>query len=163
MQFPDSFKEAAVPAIYKSRLFAFVARYPKTILLLSLLISTLSVVYTKQNMEFLTGRDDLMPANAPFQVDYRAYRQEFGDQEEIVAVIESDDAEKSTRFGDALYQRLSSEKGVYREVFYPGGLPYFRKNGLLFMPLEEIRQLRSTLTMAAPVLKDLAAAPSVQT
>jgi len=148
---------------FKSRLFAFIAQRPRLILGLALLLSAASVVYTVRNMEFLTGRDDLMPRSAPFQVDYRAYRAEFGDQEEIVAVIESDDAERATRAADALYARLNQEKGVFREVFYPGGLPYFRTNGLLFMPLEEIRQLRSTLTMAAPVLKDLAAAPSVQT
>jgi len=147
----------------KSRLFAFVAKRPRTVLGLALLLSIFSVIYTVRNMEFLTGRDDLMPKNAPFQVDYRAYRAEFGDQEEIVAVIESDDAERSTRAADALYARLNKDKGVYREVFYPGGLPYFRKNGLLFMPLDDIKKLRSTLTMAAPVLKDLAAAPSVQT
>jgi uncharacterized protein len=148
---------------FKSRLFAFIAQRPRLILCLALLLSVFSVIYTVRNMEFLTGRDDLMPKSAPFQVDYRAYRAEFGDQEEIVAVIEADDAERATRAADALYARLNQEKGVFREVFYPGGLPYFRKNGLLFMPLEEIRQLRTTLTMAAPVLKDLAAAPSVQT
>jgi len=152
-----------VPDSRKSRLFAFVSRRPRLILGLSLLLSVVSVIYTKKNMEFLTGRDDLMPRNAAFQVDYRAYRQEFGDQEEVVVVIESDDAEKATRCGDALFERLNREKGLFREVFYPGGLPYFRKNGLLFMPLEEIKGLRSTLTMAAPVLKDLAASPSVQT
>ena len=148
---------------HTSRLFTFVASYPKSILGFALLISLMSVLYTVQKMEFLTGRDDLMPRNAAFQVDYRDYRNEFGDQEEIVAVLESDDAEKSTRAADALHVRVSKDKDLYREIFYPGGLPYFRKNGLLFMPLEEIKGLRSTLTMAAPVLKDLAAAPSVQT
>nr|WP_246545589.1 MMPL family transporter [Pelotalea chapellei] len=144
-------------------MFSIVASHPKLILVFALVLSLLSVLYTKQKMEFLTGRDDLMPKNASFQVDYRAYREEFGDQEEIVAVLESDDAEKSTRAADALYLRLARDKGLYREIFYPGGLPYFRKNGLLFMPLEDIKRLRSTLTMAAPVLKDLAVAPSVQT
>jgi uncharacterized protein len=148
---------------YKSRLFAFIAQRPRLILGLALLLSVISVFYTVRNMEFLTGRNDLMPKNAPFQVDYRDYLAEFGDQEEIVVVIESDDAERATRAADALYARLNREKGVYREVFYPGGLPYFRKNGLLFMPLEDIKNLRTTLTMAAPVLKDLAAAPTVQT
>lgn len=146
-----------------NRLFAIISKYPRLILALALLFSTISVIYTVKNMKFLTGRDDLMPRNAAFQVDYRAYRAEFGDQEEIVAVIEADDAEKSTRAADALYARLNENKSVYREVFYPGGLPFFRTNGLLFMPLDDIRQLRTTLTMAAPVLKDLAAAPSVQT
>lgn len=146
-----------------SRLFAFISRYPRLILTLALLFSSISVVYTINNMKFLTGRDDLMPSNAPFQVDYRAYRAEFGDQEEIVAVIESDDAAKATRAADALYAALSKEQGIFRDVFYPGGLPFFRTNGLLFMPLDDIKNLRHTLTMAAPVLKDLAAAPSIQT
>lgn len=148
---------------HKSRLFTFVAARPRLILALALLLSVAAVIYTIKNMEFLTGRDDLMPRNASFQVDYRAYRAEFGDQEEIVAVIESDDAEKSTRAADALHARLNRDSGLFREIFYPGGLPFFRKNGLLFMPLDEIKALRRTLTMAAPVLKDLAVAPSVQT
>jgi len=147
----------------RSRLFAFISRYPRLILVLALLFSSISVLYSIRNITFLTGRDDLMPKNAPFQVDYRAYRAEFGDQEEIVAVIESDDAGKSTRAADALYARLNEDNCVFREVFYPGGLPFFRTNGLLFMPLDDIRQLRATLTMAAPVLKELAASPSVQT
>ncbi len=146
-----------------NRLFTFVAKYPRLILIVAFLFSTLSIIYTVINMTFLTGRDDLMPKNAPFQVDYRAYRAEFGDQEEIVAVIESEDAEKSTRAADVLYARLNKDKGMFREVFYPGGLPFFRTNGLLFMPLNDIKNLRRTVTMAAPVLKDLAAAPSVQT
>ena len=148
---------------YKSRLFAFVARRPVLVLTIALLLSAASVVYTIRSMEFLTGRNDLMPQNAPFQVDYRAYQAEFGDQEEIVAVIESDDAERATRAADALYARLTRDSGLYREVFYPGGLPYFRKNGMLFMPLEDIRRLRETLTLSAPVLTDLAASPSIQT
>ena len=146
-----------------NRLFAFIAKYPRQILALALLFSAISVIYTIRNMTFLTGRDDLMPKNAPFQVDYRAYRAEFGDQEEIVAVIESDDATQATRAADALYTRLNRDKAIFRDIFYPGGLPFFRSNGLLFMPLEDIKKLRHTLTMAAPVLKDLAAAPSVQT
>lgn len=147
----------------QSRLFAFIAKYPRQILALAILFSAISIIYTVKNMKFLTGRDDLMPRNAPFQIDYRAYRAEFGDQEEIVAVIESDDAEKSTRAADALYAVLNRDRTVFREVFHPGGLPFFRKNGLLFMPLDEIKNLRGTLTMAAPALKELAAAPSVQT
>ncbi len=151
------------PNSNKSRLFAFVAARPRLILALALLLSIASVIYTYNNMEFLTGRDDLMPRNASFQVDYRAYRAEFGDQEEIVAVIESEDAEKSTKAADALHARLKNDSALFREVFYPGGLPFFRKNGLLFMPLDEIKSLRHTLNMAAPVLKDLSTAPSVQT
>lgn len=104
-----------------------------------------------------------MPRDAIFQADYRAYRSEFGDQEEIVAVIESDDALTTARAADAFYAAIRVKQDIFRDVFYPGGLTFFRTNGMLFMPLKEIRTLRHTLTMVAPVLKDLATSPSIQT
>ncbi len=144
-------------------LFDLIARYPLAILFVALLLSAISVVYTKNNLEFLTGRDDLMPKNSKFHRDYRDYRREFGDTEEIVVVLESDDPDKAGRFGKELFSRLQQRKDVFREVFYPYGLPFFQKNGLLFLPLEDVEALRNNLTKAMPVLKDLAAAPSVQT
>lgn len=144
-------------------LFDLIARYPLAILFVALLLSAISVVYTKNNLEFLTGRDDLMPKNSKFHRDYRDYRREFGDTEEIVVVLESDDPDKAGRFGKELFSRLQQRKDVLREVFYPYGLPFFKKNGLLFLPLEDVEALRNNLTKAMPVLKDLAAAPSVQT
>ena len=149
----------AVPA----RLFGFISRRPWTVLIVALLLALTSVVYTVRKMEFLTGRDDLMPRNAQFQKDYREYRAAFGDQEEIVVVMEGDDPALVTRFSDSLHRRLIQEKRLFLEVLYPGGLPYFRQNGLLFMPLEELQAMARTLELAAPVLKDLAAEPSVAT
>lgn len=144
-------------------LFGLVARFPRAILATALLLSLLSVVYTKERMEFLTGRDDLMPKNTGFHRDYRAWRGEFGDTEEIVVVIESADQEQAARFGDRLYGKLTEEKKYVQNVFYPFGLEFFKKNGLLFLPLADLRALRDNLTMAKPVLKALAASPSVQT
>lgn len=149
--------------VSSSRLFRFVSRRPWTVLALALLLSALSVTYTLTGMEFLTGRDDLMPRNAPFQQAYREYRSAFGDQEEIVVVVEAEDPALVTRFCDTLHDRLTKEKRLFVDLLYPGGLPYFRQNGLLFMPLEELQAMARTLEMAAPVLTDLAAAPSVKT
>ncbi len=143
--------------------FDFVARYPLAIVLGALLLSALSIVYTKNNLEFLTGRDDLMPKNSKFHRDYREYRQEFGDTEEIVIVVESDDPDKAGRFGRELFARLQKRKDMFHEVFYPNGLPFFQKNGMLFLPLDDLRTLGSNISMAMPVLKDLSASPSVQT
>ena len=144
-------------------IFGIIARHPRLILITALLLSLMALVYTWKRMEFLTARDDLMPKNTAFHRDYRAWRAEFGDSEEIVVVIESEDQERVSRFCDKLYARLEADKSRVRELFYPGGLPFFRKNGMLFMPLSELRELRNNLGMAAPVLKELSASPSVQT
>ncbi|MBT0654315.1 MMPL family transporter [Geomobilimonas luticola] len=143
--------------------YGIVVRHPRLILAMALLISLLAIVVTKQRLQFLTGRDQLMPANTSFNRDYRAYRAEFGDQEEIAVVIESSDSALAGRFGERLAERLTADRKHFREVFFPFGLPFFQQNGLLLMPREELATFTANLTKAAPTLKALAAAPSVQT
>jgi uncharacterized protein len=128
-----------------SRFFGAIIRHPRIVLAVALLLAALSIVYTSQKLEFLTGRDDLMPRHAAFQQDYQAYRAAFGDQEEIAVVIEGADPALVSRFSDALYARLSQEKRLFLEVLYPGGMPYFRQNGLLFMSLDELKGMAAPL------------------
>jgi hopanoid biosynthesis associated RND transporter like protein HpnN len=146
-----------------SLLFSLAARHPWLVLSLALLLSALSLWFTTQRMEFLTGRDDLMPKNTAFNRDFHAFRAEFGDMEDIVVVIESDDAERAGAFGQRLYGALAKDKEHFSDLFYPYALPFFQKNGLLFMPLDDIKELHRNLSLAAPVLKELSKAPSVQT
>ena len=145
------------------RLFGFVSRNPRAILVVAFLLSVISVLYTKHSMEYLTGRDDLMPKNRQFFLNNAAYNREFGGPDDIVVVMESDDREQAALFGERLEKALRKEKKQFSDLFFPGGLPFFRKNGLLFMPLADIQALRKNLLMAQPALKALAAAPSVQT
>ena len=144
-------------------LFSLASRHPWLVLSLALLLSALSLWYTSQRMEFLTGRDDLMPKNTWFHSDYRDFRAEFGDMEDIAVVIESADAERAGAFGNRLYGALAKEKEHFSDLFYPYALPFFQQNGLLFMPLEDIKELRANLSLAAPVLKELSRSPKVET
>ena len=146
-----------------SLLFSLAARQPWLVLVLALLLSALSLWFTSQRMEFLTGRDDLMPQNTAFNRDFRQVRAEFGDMEDIAVVIEGGDAERVGAFGSRLHDALAKRKELFSDVFYPYALPFFQKNGLLFMPLEDLKELHRNLTLAAPVLKELSTAPSVQT
>jgi uncharacterized protein len=143
--------------------FGLITRNPRLVLAISLLLAVISGFYTKAKLEFLTGRDQLMPANTSFNRDYQAYRAEFGDQEEIVVVMESSDSALAGRFGERLAGRLTADRRHFRDVFFPFGLAFFQQNGLLLMPKEELAVFTANLAKAAPTLKALAAAPSVQT
>jgi uncharacterized protein len=151
------------PPPLTGRFFRLVAAYPRFIIVVSLLLALVSVLYTRHSMEYLTGRDDLMPKNRQFFLNNAAYNREFGGPDEIVVVMESGDREQATLFGERLESLLRKEKGRFSDIFFPGGLPFFRKNGLLFMPLADIKALKKNLLMAQPVLKALSASPSVQT
>jgi uncharacterized protein len=144
-------------------LFSTASRHPWLVLCVALLLSALSLWFTSQRMEFLTGRDDLMPKNTSFNRDFHDFRAEFGDMEDIVVVIESADSSSAGAFGQRLYDVLSRDKEHFSDLFYPFALPFFQKNGLLFMPLADIKELHRNLTLATPVLKELSKKPSVQT
>lgn len=144
-------------------LFSLSARRPWLVLVTAFLLSVLSLWLTAQRMEFITGRDQLMPQHTAFNRDFQAFRAEFGDMEDIAVVIEGSDPERVGAFGLRLFETLSKDKKHFSDVFYPYALPFFQKNGLLFMPLEDIKELSRNLSLAAPVLKELSAAPSVQT
>jgi hopanoid biosynthesis associated RND transporter like protein HpnN len=144
-------------------LFGLIARNARPILAIALILSILSIYYTQKNLKFLTGRDDLMPKNTQFHKDYREYRREFGDMEEMVVVMESADQEKAARFGELLQEKLRNDKRNFNDVFFPYGLTFFKSNGFLFMPLRELLTLRENIIKAKPVLKALSASPSIQT
>jgi len=146
-----------------SVLFSLASGRPWLVLSLALLLSALSIWFTSQNMEFLTGRDDLMPKNTPFNRDFQTFRAEFGDMEDIVVVMESSDPERAGAFGTRLYRELSKDKQDFSDVFCPSALPFFQKNGLLFMSVDDIKELHRNLSLAAPVLKDLSREPKVAT
>jgi hopanoid biosynthesis associated RND transporter like protein HpnN len=148
--------------VYKG-LFTVIARNARPILAIAFILSILSIYYTHKSMKFLTGRDDLMPKNTQFHKDYREYRREFGDLEEMVVVIESADQEKAARFGELLQEKLRKDKRNFNEVFFPYGLQFFKSNGFLFMPLQELQALQGNIMKAKPVLKALSASPSIQT
>ena len=144
-------------------LFSLASGHPWLVLSLALLLSALSIWFTSQRMEFLTGRDELMPKNTSFNRDFAAFRAEFGDMEDIVVVIESADASAAGAFGTRLYQALDRDRTNFSDIFYPYALPFFQKNGLLFMDLSDIKELHRNLSLAAPVLKELSREPKVAT
>jgi uncharacterized protein len=146
-----------------SALFSLASGHPWLVLSLAILLSVLSLWFTSQRMEFLTGRDDLMPKNTQFNRDFQTFRAEFGDMEDIVVVIESSDAERAGAFGTRLYGALSKDREQFSDIFYPFALPFFQKNGFLFMELADLKELHHSLTLAAPVLRDLSREPKVAT
>lgn len=141
--------------------YGIITRFPRAVVVFALVLALASLVYTANEITFLTGRDDLMPKNSGFHADYMSYRTEFGDAEEIVVVMEGP-TQKVVQFGEELQQRLQGGEGI-RNVFFPPGLDFFKKNGLLFLSTKELRDLSHNLVLLRPILKDVAASPSVET
>ena len=79
-----------------------------------------------------------------------------------VAVIDAPTAELLDGATNALAQRLSQRKDLFRSIQQPGGGPFFAQNGLLFLSTKELDERMQGLTQATRLVQTLAGDPSLR-
>src|ERR1700680_1466486 len=92
-----------------------VYHYPRLYFYPQLILFLLSIVYTVHKLEFDTSRDDLVGAEKQYHKNYIRYKKEFLAQDELVAVIESEDPEKNRQFVERLGARLATETNLFTD------------------------------------------------
>ena len=65
-------------------------------------------------------------------------------------------AELATQATAALVDKLSDQKNLFKSVTELGGGPFFRKNGLLFLPTQQVVETTRKLGEAKPIIQALA-------
>ncbi|MEI7609663.1 MAG: MMPL family transporter, partial [Rhodospirillaceae bacterium] len=149
-------KRSAVRLVEFSR-----ARAPLMLLLCLAVVGALGfLAATRLGMD--TNLDHLLSIKEPWRqqqlVFDRAFPQ-FGDL--LVAVVESDSADAADDAAAALAAKLAASKELFSSVVRPEADPYFRREGLLFLPLEEVQALAAQVIEAQPFIGSLAADPSL--
>ena len=135
-------------------LAAGVCKHPKAFLLPQILLFFASVFYTVQNLEFHTDRNALVDADKPYHRNYLDYKANFDGEDDIVAVVESGDAEKNRQFVERLGARLNAEPELFSGVFYKGDLKKLGRKALFF-PKEDsvIQRMGEQIRKARPMLE----------
>ncbi|HUS36533.1 MAG TPA: MMPL family transporter [Verrucomicrobiae bacterium] len=112
----------------------------------------LAVYYTITNLEFSTNRNDLVGSDKRYHHNFMRFKEEFPGQDDIAAVIESEDAEKNRQFVERLGAKLEKETNLFAEVFYKGDLKMLGPKALLFLDEQSLRELQKTLADYRPFL-----------
>src|SRR5215212_11950697 len=126
-----------------------------------IIIFGLAVYYTITNLQFSTNRNDLVGSDKKYHHNFMRFKQEFPGQDDIAAVVESEDAEKNRQFVERLGAKLEKETNLFREVFYKGDLKMLGPKALLFMDDATLRELQSTLADYRPFLAQFAKATNL--
>src|SRR5215813_12057474 len=99
----------------------------------------------------------LISKELPWRQREVAFEKSFPPKEEtILAVLDAPTSELATQATAALIQKLSDQKDHFRSLLEAGGGPFFAKNGLLFLPTEEVVGLTKKLGEAKPLIQTLA-------
>src|SRR5262249_54951620 len=80
----------------------------------------------------------------------------------IVVVVTAPTPEIADQVTARLADALRAETGRFRSIGQPGSGSFFQRNGLLFLPTEEVRRITGGLSRADPLIDGLAADPSLR-
>ena len=131
-----------------------VCKHPKAFLLPQILLFFASVFYTVQNLEFHTNRNALVDADKPYHRNYLDYKASFDSEDDIIAVVESGNAEKNRQFVERLGARLDAEPELFSGVFYKGDLNKLGRKALFFLKDDSVIQTMSEqIRQARPMLE----------
>src|SRR3984957_2293453 len=142
----------------------YCTRYAYATIAVSLLIAGISVYYTGEHFAINTDITKLISKDVAWRQRELAFDRLFPDRSErfILAVVEAPTSELASLARAELADKLAADKMVFTSVTQPGGSAFFRQNGLLFLPTEDLAKLTKPLTRAALLIRSLVVDPSLR-
>jgi hopanoid biosynthesis associated RND transporter like protein HpnN len=119
-------------------------RRPVVTVVLALLLTGASVLYTVHGLSFITSAYRLLPQNARYVVLLREYLRDFGELNDVVVAIEASDPERSKAFAARLHDELRGA-GIGAHMIYRIDPGYFEERALLYLSVDELVALRDHL------------------
>src|SRR5262249_31497967 len=138
------------------RLAKAVYAYPWLFSYPQVLLLALSIVYTVRHLQFDSSRNNLVGAEKKYHQIFLRYKKEFGGEDDLVVVVESENKEKNRQFVERLGKRLESETNLFTDVFYKGDLNLLGPKALLFLPEDTLTELDKTLQEYRPFIESFA-------
>jgi hopanoid biosynthesis associated RND transporter like protein HpnN len=126
-----------------------------------LVLFALCVYYTILHLQFDMSRNNLVGSDKKYQRIFDAYKKEFNVKDDIVAVVESENAEKNRQFVERLGAKLEHETNLFTDVFYKGDLKMLGRKALLFLDEKTLGEMQSTMRDYRPFIIQFARATNL--
>ncbi len=133
-----------------------------------IVLFVLCILYTIFFLQFDTTRSSLVGANKKYHQLFQQFKKEFPTQDDMVVVVESDNAEKNRQFVERLRTKLEAERiripvkpgavetvetNLFARAFYARDLKMLGAKALLFVPEDDLRGLKQRLQDYAPFIE----------
>ena len=151
-----------------ARLARTVIRHRNWFLWPQMVLFVLCILYTVFFLKFDTTRSSLVGANKRYHQLFQQFKKEFPTQDDLVVVVESDNAEKNRQFVERLGAKIEAariripvrpgaketvETNLFARVFYKGDLKMLGSKALMFVPEEDLAALKQRLQDYQPFIK----------
>jgi hopanoid biosynthesis associated RND transporter like protein HpnN len=138
-------------------------RHAWAVIIVTSLLALASGVYSAKHFGINTDINTLISQDLPWRQRELAFEKAFPQHlRSILIVVDAPTPELTTEATSALVQRLQQNNELFDSVAQPGGGEFFRKNGLLFLPVEETEKIAGQLTQSEPLISQLATDPTLR-
>ncbi len=154
-----------------SRSYRFFARWATfsyqnalLVILAALLIVTLCVVYTAQNLGVQTDTTEMLSEDLPFRANHERYKAAFPQHRDtMLLVLDAPTPEQAYTAAKNLTAHLQQDSVNIQDIFYANDDPFLARNGLLYKNLAELEQITDRLAAAQPLVARIADNPTLST
>jgi hopanoid biosynthesis associated RND transporter like protein HpnN len=136
-------------------------RHPLWVVLLALALSAASAVYVERHFAVKTDINELISPDLPWARRVTQFVDAFP-QREILAVIDAPTPELVDQAAAKLRLALEARQDILPAVRQPQSGSFFEQNALLYLPTDEVKRVTDWLTGADPLIRTLAADPSLR-
>ena len=140
-----------------------------------LVLSAVCIWYTVTHLEFHTSRKALVGGEKEYHKIFLEFRKEFPVEDDIVAVVESEQMEKNRQFVERLGAKLEAERttvtaadgktqvetNLFAHVFYKGDLKLMGPKALQFVPEKDLRSMQQSLIDFRPFVQQFTKATNL--
>ncbi|MCA9098006.1 MAG: MMPL family transporter, partial [Planctomycetaceae bacterium] len=134
------------------RLTATVTEWPVATLWAVFFLTILSLGITVRFLSFRTDRSDLLDPRTDYHQRWLTFKEKFGDDSDVVIVVEADQTEQIKMVLDALGQRLEAEPDLFDRVLYRVDPTALKKKALQYLRPSDLEAVNARLEMYAPIL-----------
>ena len=149
------------PSGWLRQLARIVYRRPRPFFYPQIVLALVCVIYTVTSLQFSTKRNDLVGSDKKYHQNFLRFAQEFALQDDLVAVVESEDAEKNRQFVERLGARLEGETNLFGPTYFKGNLKMLGPKAFLFLPENTLQDLQATLHAYRPFIKEFTASTNL--
>ena len=126
-------------------------------------LSVAAAVYATGHFSMTTDTEALISDKLAWRQNGIAFEKAFPNQADITAVVvDGQTPELAEQAAQTLADKLSVRKDAFLSVGRPDGGPFWNREGLLLLPLDQVQQTLNQLIAAQPFLGPLAADPSLR-
>ena len=129
---------------------------------LSLLLAIGAGFYAARNFAINTDINTLISPDLDWRKRDNQFGEAFDREKLILAVVEAPTPELASSAAKALAERLSGDKKNFEAITPLGSGEFFERNGLLFLPVEQVAKVTTQLESAAPLIEIMAGDPSIR-